>query len=51
MPYCITQLLVRGMANNALSVPAVFIDGRPVFVGFPISEEAIVASIEEALKR
>ena len=39
------------MVNNALSVPAVFIDERPAFVGFPISEEALVASIEEALKR
>jgi thioredoxin 1 len=41
----------RGMANNVMSVPAVFIDGRPAFVGFPFSEEALVASIEEALKR
>ena len=39
------------MANNALSVPAVFIDGRPVLMGFPNNEEALVASIEEALKR
>ena len=39
------------MANNALSFPAVFIDRRPAFVGFPIREEALVAYIEEALKR
>jgi hypothetical protein len=51
IPYYITQLLVRGMVNNMLSVPAVFIDGRPAFVGFPFSEEALVASIEEALNR
>ena len=39
------------MVNNMMSVPAVFIDGRPAFVGFHFSEEALVASIEEALKR
>jgi hypothetical protein len=41
----------RGMADNVMSVPAVLIDRKSAFVGFPFSEEALVISIEEALKR
>ena len=40
----------RGMANDVMAVPTVFIDGEQKFVGFPFSEEALAASIEEALK-
>ena len=32
------------------TVPQVFIDGEQKFVGFPFGEEALAASIEEALK-
>lgn len=40
----------RGMANDVMAVPTVFIDGEQKFVGFPFGEEALAASIEEALK-
>ena len=39
----------RGMANDVMAAPTVFIDGKK-FVGFPFGEEALAASIEEALK-
>ncbi len=38
-----------GMANDVMAVPMVFIDGEKKFVGFPFSEEDLVASIEEAI--
>ena len=41
----------RGMANEVMSVPTVFIDGERSFVGFPFPEEDLVASIEAALAR
>lgn len=41
----------RGMANDVMSVPTVFIDGERKFVGFPFAEKDLVASIEEALGR
>ena len=41
----------RGMANEVMSVPTVFIDGERSFVGFPFTEEDLVASIEAALAR
>ncbi len=41
----------RGMANEVMSVPTVFIDGERSFVGFPFLEEDLVASIEAALAR
>ncbi len=41
----------RGMANEVMSVPTVFIDGERSFVGFPFSEEDLVASIEAAIAR
>ena len=41
----------RGMANDVMSVPTVFIDGERKFVGFPFAEADLVASIEEALGR
>ena len=41
----------RGMANRVMSVPAVFVEGEQKFVGFPFKEEALVASIDEALNR
>ena len=40
----------RGMANDVMAVPTVFIDGKQKFVGFPFGEEALAASIEEAIK-
>jgi len=39
----------RGMANEVMSVPTVFIDGEKRFVGFPFPEEDLVASIEAAI--
>ena len=39
----------RGMANDVMVVPTVFIDGEKKFVGFPFAEEDLVASIEEAI--
>jgi len=41
----------RGMANEVMSVPTVFVDGEKKFVGFPFKEEDLVASIDEALGR
>jgi len=41
----------RGMANQVMSVPAVFVEGEQKFVGFPFKEEDLVASIDEALGR
>ena len=41
----------RGMANEVMSVPAVFVEGEQMFVGFPFREEDLVASIDEALGR
>ncbi len=41
----------RGMANEVMSVPTVFIDGEKRFVGFPFPEEDLVASIEAAIAR
>ncbi len=41
----------RGMANEVMSVPTVFIDGERSFMGFPFPEEDLVASIEAALAR
>jgi small redox-active disulfide protein 1 len=41
----------RGMANEVMSVPTVFIDGERSFVGFPFPEEDLVASIEAAFAR
>ena len=41
----------RGMANEVMSVPAVFVKGEQKFVGFPFKEEDLVASIDEALSR
>ncbi len=41
----------RGMANEVMSVPTVFIDGERSFVGFPFTEGDLVASIEAALAR
>ena len=31
----------RGMANDVMAVPTVFIDGEQKFVGFPFGEEAL----------
>ncbi len=39
----------RGMTNDVMAVPTVFIDGEKKFVGFPFAEEDLVASIEEAI--
>jgi small redox-active disulfide protein 1 len=39
----------RGMANDVMVVPTVFIYGEKKFVGFPFAEEDLVASIEEAI--
>lgn len=41
----------RGMANEVMSVPTVFVEGGKKFVGFPFKEEDLVASIDEALGR
>ncbi len=41
----------RGMANEVMSVPTVFIDGEKRFEGFPFPEGDLVASIEAALAR
>lgn len=41
----------RGMANNVMAVPTVFVNGERKFVGFPFKEEDILASIEKALGR
>ena len=41
----------RGMTNQVMSVPAVFVEGEQKFVGFPFKEEDLVASIDEALNR
>ncbi|UCD45373.1 MAG: thioredoxin family protein [Candidatus Bathyarchaeota archaeon] len=41
----------RGMANNVMAVPTVFIDGEQKFVGYPFSEEDLEASIRTALSR
>jgi thioredoxin 1 len=41
----------RGMANNIMAVPTVFVDGERKFVGFPFKEENLLASIEKALGR
>ena len=41
----------RGMANEVMSVPAVFVEGEQKLVGFPFKEEELIASIDEALSR
>jgi len=41
----------RGMANEVMAVPAVFVEGEQKFVGFPFREEDLVASIDETLSR
>ncbi len=41
----------RGMANEVMSVPTVFIDGEKRFEGFPFPEGDLVASSEAALAR
>ena len=41
----------RGMTNEVMSVPTVFIDGEKSFVGFPFPEQDLVASIEAAIAR
>ena len=41
----------RGISNEVMSVPTVFVDGEKKFVGFPFKEKELVASIDAALGR
>ncbi len=39
----------RGMANQVMAVPTVFVDGERMFVGFPFSRQDLEDSISQAL--
>jgi thioredoxin 1 len=39
----------RGMANQVMAVPTVFVDGERKFVGFPFSRQALEGTIRQAL--
>ncbi|HUS78379.1 MAG TPA: thioredoxin family protein [Patescibacteria group bacterium] len=38
----------RGMANQVMAVPTVFVDGERKFVGFPFSRQDLEDSIRQA---